>query len=354
MATCHGVAYNAWVKRLIGYLALAFVVAGCAGTSSTPITTKEPKRTGGLAYSDLPAGRKAVVDKYPTQPASSDPTPATFDGRTFWLDANGNSCLTPAWDQGNTEFCWAFSSSTMISDRFRIAHASDPTGPFFSSTSFPAYSGGGKWDGPTQTVLNGFAPIAVGECSISGSTLGCSQTGDPTEALDFLYTSGGPLFQGWGVYICAGACPNLTGVSRYTVGEPYAVTPRTGWSTSNPVAIMNEIKKHGPVATYIRIAPQFDSWWESASSATDVFGPDDTGGNMYNDAANAAGLGGHIVVIVGWGTSAAGEDYWIIRNSWGQMNADQGYFLLNRGSNFVYCETFVTAAKPGTDTPVGS
>lgn len=49
-------------------------------------------------------------------------------------------------------------------------------------------------------------------------------------------------------------------------------------------------------------------------------------------------LGGHAVVITGWGTetpegsdsSAGPVDYWVVRNSWGVKWADQGYFRIER------------------------
>ena len=47
----------------------------------------------------------------------------------------------------------------------------------------------------------------------------------------------------------------------------------------------------------------------------------------------------HAVVAVGWGTSkdAMGNDlpYWILRNSWGTMWGEAGYFKVRRGG---HCE----------------
>ncbi|HSH96478.1 MAG TPA: C1 family peptidase [Roseimicrobium sp.] len=304
-----------------------------------------------MLVEELPADRKATVTAYPVLAAPDAAIPASFDGRSYWIDANGNSCLTPAWEQANTDFCWAFSSSTSASDRYRIANKSTPTGPFFETATYPGYTSSG-WNGTTQTVLNGFEPMATGECSIPGATLGCSQTGNPIEGFDFLLKHGGPLLNEWGQYTCAGSCPNLSGVSLYTVGQPYHVTPyETPWKKSNERLIQKEILANGPVCTYIRMAPQLVPWWKTAASATEVFGPDDTGGKKYNRPDNHQELGGHLVVIVGWGTQN-GEDYWLIRNSWGQVYGDKGYFMLHRGDNFICCEQSVAAVTPGTDVPV--
>jgi len=43
-------------------------------------------------------------------------------------------------------------------------------------------------------------------------------------------------------------------------------------------------------------------------------------------------LGGHIVVMQGWGTEN-GVDYWLIKNSWTDKWGDKGYFKIRRGTD---------------------
>ena len=51
----------------------------------------------------------------------------------------------------------------------------------------------------------------------------------------------------------------------------------------------------------------------------------------------------HAVLLVGYGKNN-GEDYWLVKNSWGPKWGINGYFMLKRGINRCGIEQWVTRA----------
>ena len=54
----------------------------------------------------------------------------------------------------------------------------------------------------------------------------------------------------------------------------------------------------------------------------------------------------HIVSVSGYGTDAAGQPYWVVRNSFGRYWGDQGWYKLPRGRNAAGIEQYCAWAVP--------
>ena len=65
-------------------------------------------------------------------------------------------------------------------------------------------------------------------------------------------------------------------------------------------SIVDEIAKNGPVTAAISIYEDFDRFWKTEPK-------------KVMTESGPAPPGGHAVVIVGWGTSSDGVDYWKVQ-----------------------------------------
>jgi len=62
---------------------------------------------------------------------------------------------------------------------------------------------------------------------------------------------------------------------------------------------------------------------------------------VYKHTSGSA-LGGHAIKILGWGAEA-GQDYWLVMNSWNEAWGDKGLFKIARGTNECGIESQVSA-----------
>ncbi|KAG8089345.1 hypothetical protein GUJ93_ZPchr0011g28496 [Zizania palustris] len=107
--------------------------------------------------------------------------------------------------------------------------------------------------------------------------------------------------------------------------------------SSDPHDIMAEIYQNGPAEVAFTVYEDFAHYRSGVYKHI-------TGGMM----------GGHAVKLIGWGTTDAGEDYWLLANQWNTGWGDDGYFKIARGRNECGVEEDVVAGVPSAKNMVRS
>lgn len=302
---------------------------------------------GTILRSKVPKATRLALDRYNTTfslTAGQIPTlPTTFDARTAWP-----GLITGPLDQGSCGSCWAFAITTASSDRIRIKN---PTNVTFNQMI--QYRGG---TGQLFTALNNLDPYQLAACELCtaspvGSALASqSLCGTGTNnaackgqvlqvAMQYMQTTGiidvncsprqVPCIANYAncIYNCDSAtnCEQYKPTSIFQINDDLAATSTLTRSDT----MRTELMQNGPLVIGISIYQSFMDFFQNPANVTDV----------YTQAMFSAGssdvLGGHAVVVVGWGTDDNGVDYWLIRNSWSSAWGDQGYFRIERGVNLL-------------------
>ena len=93
-----------------------------------------------------------------------------------------------------------------------------------------------------------------------------------------------------------------------------------------------EIYARGPISCGVKNTPKFAAYQ----------------GGIYSESTLST-VPNHEVAVVGWGTTADGQEYWIGRNSWGTNWGEQGFFRINMHSYNLGINTDCTWGVPVTD-----
>eukprot|EP01059_Diplonema_ambulator_P017484 TRINITY_DN29499_c0_g1_i1.p1 TRINITY_DN29499_c0_g1~~TRINITY_DN29499_c0_g1_i1.p1 ORF type:complete len:318 (+),score=78.59 TRINITY_DN29499_c0_g1_i1:43-996(+) len=227
---------------------------------------------GGGASSGLPLAVHDVDEKYLHKTYKA---PASFN----WVDHPG--VIASVKDQGSCGSCWAFSAVGSIEAQWGIAGH-----PLVNLSQQYFVSCETK----DQDGCNGGWPYRAMEYA--------AQTGVPTlDSYPYVSQNGtNPSCQ----HSYTLATANVTG---------YTSLPH---SETQMAAIL---AASGPIS--VCLYADDTVWWPY------------TGGIMSNCPQKPTT---HCVLIVGYGSSN-GEDYWLIKNSWGTGWGENGYLRLQRGSN---------------------
>ena len=219
-----------------------------------------------------------------------------------WRTAPGVTISAPV-NQGNCGSCWAINSAQVHADRWAIATHAPDAPPLALSLVCRCAAAAASND---ETCCNG---------------------GGIDEAVDYFVNSGAaiapaPPCRGVVAPPFPAEC-NCVDAGDRILARRDTVQHLTGTIAEierNIATIKHNLLRYGPVATAYYVFPDF------LANKRGVF----ANGGVYihdgSDAPPANPMRGHVVAIVGWGTTPAGLPYWEVRNSWGTQWGDGGYF----------------------------
>jgi len=196
------------------------------------------------------------------------------------VDWKAAGYTTPPKDQGDCGCCWTFATTGAIE------------GAYFKKNK----------------QLIKFSQQQLVDCvpDFQGCDGGAAPIG-----VDFIHSMGGlaadatyPYTSMTGTF---GACKSVPLVA---MSPSYLDVPH-----GDDLSLMNALATSGPIATTISVGQLFMSY---------------TAGVLHPATACEAQVN-HAVLLVGYGKDAAtGQNYWLVKNSWGPTWGEGGYFRLNR------------------------
>jgi cathepsin B len=300
-----------------------------------------------------PIKRRVLPAAYPANDIS-DPAWTKYLG---YLSAIGN--------QQSCGACWAWATSGMLSDRFsllsggKIKVQMSPAKMVMCTFKFSDLSG--KDAGQLESIWKNVAQdsTAAGLEKTLKSQIACAGN-DLYTSVQELYIFGTPSSDCVPYDTADGASEASTASTKYNIGKnsDAANIPNcwdvigTNFDTCadgktaarvyraddiyslrvNENEIQQEIYRWGPVAAGFKVYEGFVKGYDGKSI---YMGP----------AKNENVAGGHAIRIVGWGTDA-GVNYWWIANSWSPKWGINGYFRMKRMIPECQLEQNVVGLKP--------
>ncbi|XP_037696946.1 dipeptidyl peptidase 1 isoform X2 [Choloepus didactylus] len=228
--------------------------------------------------------------------------PASWD----WRNVHGINFVSPVRNQASCGSCYSFASMGMLEARIRI---------LTNNTQTPILS-------PQEVVS-------------------CSQYAQGCDG-GFPYLIAGKYAQDFG--LVEEDCFPYTGTDspckmkedcfRYYSSEYHYVGGFYGGC--NEALMRLELVHHGPMAIAFEVYDDFFHYRKGVYHHTGL-----------KDPFNPFEVTNHAVLLVGYGTdSASGMDYWTVKNSWGTVWGEDGYFRIRRGTDECGIESIAMAATP--------
>jgi len=234
--------------------------------------------------------------------------PQSLPENWTWSNINGTNYLTTMRNQHIPQYCgscWAHSATSVIGDRISIARG----GVFPEITISP------------QILLD-----------YDTNNYGC-HGGDYGYAFEYIQRNG-ITDESCSAYRAKGHEESNANIQPYCKDCTHerCFTPKDyhkfyvddfGPLENDEHTLMQEIYQRGPISCSVNASPLEDVPF----GFTGVFSTSQQGGSN------------HAISLVGYGVDAeSGEKYWVMRNSWGEYFADNGYIKIKRGVNMINIE----------------
>eukprot|EP01063_Lacrimia_lanifica_P032208 TRINITY_DN545_c0_g1_i3.p1 TRINITY_DN545_c0_g1~~TRINITY_DN545_c0_g1_i3.p1 ORF type:complete len:324 (+),score=114.54 TRINITY_DN545_c0_g1_i3:52-1023(+) len=269
-------------------------------------TTEEAKALCGTFLEGHPQYKRDETIKQSTLVAGAD-LPASFDARDAFPNC---SVIGHVRDQSACGSCWAFASTETYESR-RCAHTGEDVA--FSTEDTTA-------------------------CCDMPFSYGCSG-GVPDFALMWMAQAG--IVTGGDFDDKDGCLPySLAPCAHYTKSSTYAPCPSAMYPTpsctkqcqSGFASTYSADKHKGGNVTSVKGAAQIKAALQKGPVATgfEVYADFPTYKSGVYKHTTGARLGGHAVMILGYGTEA-GTDYWLVKNSWNAEWGMNGFFKIAFG-----------------------
>uniref|UniRef100_A0A8C1AP15 Cathepsin S, ortholog 1 n=2 Tax=Cyprinus carpio carpio TaxID=630221 RepID=A0A8C1AP15_CYPCA len=242
------------------------------------MTADEVNQLNGLLEEDFPVNVNVT-----SLPPSHQPPPP----RVNWTE---HGMVSPVQNQGPCGSCWAFSAVGALEGQMKRRTGS----------------------------LVPLSPQNLLDCSVSLGNRGC-KGGYLSRAFLYIIQNKGIDSNTFYPY------EHKQGVCRYSV------TGRAGYCSGfrilprhNEVALQYAVANIGPVS--VGVNAKLASFHRYR-------------GGIYSDAKCSSGLINHAVLVVGYG-SENGQDYWLVKNSWGTAWGENGFIRMARNKNMCGISSF--------------
>jgi len=208
--------------------------------------------------------------------------PAAFDWRS-------KSVITVPSDQGQCGSCWSFATAAVLEGVYKIKYG----------------------------YLYKFSEQQLVDCNTQN--YGCNG-GNVGVAFNYLYNVGGLQTQStYGAYL------GYRSTCRFSASKAVAQVSSWFYPGTNEVTIRNYLYSYGPLAVAINADPL--QYYQSG----------------VINLSNCSTTLNHAVTLIGYGT-ANGLDYWVVKNSWGSVWGENGFFRMARGVGMCGINLFAVGA----------